>query len=165
MMVKLEIIHYLGVAMLLDYVTSLSFDRTLTILDKSIADDDITKCDLAVMGRNNIFSEEPRGRAMIPLSNMITGNINKEKLHTSACLIMITNENTPFQEMVDLVGKLQLIKPVGVLYEVNDWKNASRSINGKSPPFPLILKETGKYVKKNSKILQSLDNTFGILYI
>ena len=157
MMVKLQILLGLWIALLLEYVTSISFDRTLSILDRSISDDDTTKCDLAVLESYNIFSEEHSGRAMIPLSNMmhVTGNLNKETLSTSACLIMITNENTPYQEMVDLVGKFQLIKPVGVLYEVKDWKNASRGINGKSPPFPLILKETGKYVKKSRKTLPS----------
>ena len=145
MMVKLQIILSFGIALLLDYVTSISFDRTLSILDRSISNDDITKCDLADLGRNTILSEEQNGRAIIHLSNIMTGNTNKERFINSACLIMITNEKTPLQEIVDLVGKLQLMKPIGVLHEVKDWKNASKMINKINPPFPLILKETGKY--------------------
>ena len=152
MMVKLQILLSFGTALLLDHVASLSFDRALSILDRSISNDDITKCDLADLGRNTILSEKQNGRAIIHLSNMMTGNSNKERFINSACLIMITNEKTPFQEMMDLVGKFQLIKPVGVLYEVKDWKNASKSINKISPPFPLILKEPGKYLKKRNKI-------------
>ena len=149
MIVKLQIIFSLGAALLLGRVTSLSFDRALSILDRSISDDDITKCDLGFVGDTQILMEDHNGRAMIPLS---TANIYKEKLMHSACLIMITNEKTPLQEIVDLVGKLQLIKPIGVLHEVKDWKNASKGINKINPPFPLILKEPGKYFKKRNKI-------------
>ena len=147
-MIQLQFIHCLVGALLLDFVTSLSYEKSLSILDKSLSDDDVTKCDLAILGlgSNKILDEEHYGRAIIPQSNKITGGtINKDKLVNSACLIVICNEKrTSFQEMVGLVGKFQMIKPVGVLYEVKDWKNVSKSIDGKSPPFPIILQEIGK---------------------
>ena len=149
-MFTLQCIHSLVGILLLDCVTSLSYEKTLSILDKTLTEEDSTKCDLAILGGNKILAEEHNGRAIIPQD---TRAINKDKLINSACLIMICNEKKPFREMVDLVAKFQMIKPVGVLYEVKDWNNVSKSIKGKSPPFPIILLEIGKKTNKHTLLM------------
>ena len=63
----------------------------------------------------------------------------------SKCVIMLCDENMPFNEVAGLGKKIQLIKPVGVLYEVKDWRNVTRGMDAKGPQFPIVLQNEGKF--------------------
>ena len=147
-MIQSQRLYCLAGFLLLDSVASISLEQTLSILDQSIAEKEFPKCDLASFGGNAMLKEHHYGRAIIQYSIKNTRSINKDMFIHSKCVIMLCNENMPFIEVVNLGKKIQLIKPVGVLYEVKDWRNASRRLNTTTPLFPMVLQNEGKFKEK-----------------
>ena len=147
-MIQSQLPYCLVGFLLLDSVASISLEQTLSILDQSISENEFQKCDLASFGGNAILKEHNYSRAIIQDSIKSTRSINKDMFIHSKCVIMLCNENMPFIEMVNLGKKIQLIKPVGVMYEVKDLRNTSQRLNITTPLFPIVLQNEGKFKKK-----------------
>ena len=121
--------------------------KSLSFLDHSLAEDGFTYCDLAILRGSRIFDEEQYGRAVIWGSDEKLIAMKSNIFTKSRCLILVSNENIPLNVVMDMALSLQAIKPVGVLYEVKDLKNASKPING-STSFPLIIEDRGKSISQ-----------------
>ena len=122
---------------------SVKLEDYLSFLDHSLAEDDLTKCDLATFGTSKIFNDEHNGRALISGTNGKVSDINKDILKQTRCLILSVNEPSVITDVIDAASSIQFTKPVGVVLEVQDLVYASKQINA-TIPFPLILKDTGK---------------------
>ena len=147
-MIQSQLVFCLVGFLLLDSVASISLEQTLTLLDQSISENEFPKCDLAFFGGKNILKEHHYGRALIQDSIKNARSINKNMFIHSKCVIMLCNENMSFNEMVNLGKKIQLFKPVGVLYEIKDWVNTSQRLNAKGPQFPIVVQNEGKFKYK-----------------
>ena len=120
---------------ILDNVTCLKrFEASLSFLDHTLHEDELTNCDLAVLGGSTAFD----GKLMAKNEEIIA---NKTK-----CLILVCNELTPLTDVIDIALSIQSAKPVGVIFEVMDVDNASKLINV-TISFPLILEDAGKLIK------------------
>ena len=133
---------------ILDNVTCLKrFEASLSFLDHTLHEDELTNCDLAVLGGSTAFDEEHYGRALISGSNGKLMAKNEEIIaNKTKCLILVCNELTPLTDVIDIALSIQSAKPVGVIFEVMDVDNASKRINV-TISFPLILEDAGKLIK------------------
>ena len=128
---------------------SVKLEDYLSFLDHTLAENELTKCDLATFGTSKIFDDEHDGRALISKPNGKVTYINKDVLAQAKCLILSIPEPSQISDVVDVASSIQFTKPVGVMLEVQDLVYASKQINA-TIPFPLILKNTGKIMKYDS---------------
>ena len=128
---------------------SVNLEDYLSFLDYTLAENDLTKCDLATYGTSKIFDDEHNDRALISGTNGKVPDINKDVLTQTKCLILSIHEPSQISDVVDVASSIQFTKPVGVILEVQDLDYASKQINA-TIPFPLILKDTGKIMKYDS---------------
>ena len=110
----------------------------LSILESSLTEVEGTKCDLAVFGQDFAINEyHYLNRPVIQLSN--GSAVAHDAFKKSSCIILLLSEAVSMPEMILLAGKLQYLKPVGVLYEVeNEWLNLTEGVEHRNLPFPII---------------------------
>ena len=132
---------------ILDNVTCLKrFEASLSFLDHTLGEDELTNCDLEILGGRTAFYEEHHGRALISGSNGKLISKSEDIISKTKCLILVCNELTPLTDVIDVALSIQSAKPVGVIFEVMDIGNASKLINT-TISFPLILEDAGKLVE------------------
>ena len=139
----------LGISNLDCVFSSDNIEDYLSILDRTLSENDLTKCDLATFGPSKIFDYEHHDRALISRSKGKVQHINKDVLTHTKCLILLVDEPSQITEVIDLASTIQFKMPVGVMLEVQDLKTAIKHINA-TVPFPLILKDTGMIMKYNN---------------
>ena len=112
----------------------------LSIFESSLTEVEGTKCDLAVFGQDFAINNEYHylNRPVIQLSNNGSA-VAHDAFKKSNCIILLLSEAVSLPEMILLAGKLQYLKPVGVLYEVeNEWLNLTEVVEHRNLPFPII---------------------------
>ena len=150
-MIKVTQIYGLIVGLsILDNVTCLNrLETSLSFLDRTLGGDELTNCDLAILGGSAEFDEEHSGRALVSGSDIMAIAEKDDIIAKTKCLILVCKELTPLAEVIDSATSIQSAKPVGVIFEVMNVEKASKLINI-TIPLPLILEGTGKLIKHNN---------------
>ena len=116
----------------------------LSTLEYSLTETESTKCDLVFLGQDLPLDEETTSQRLRILntngSKDMESAIMKFVLAMAKCLLLFINEvDFPFTEMMHLAGKIQRIKPLGVVYQVkNEGEIFSALIDRRRWPFPII---------------------------
>ena len=138
-----------GISNLDSVSCSVKLEEYLSFLDHTLAENELTKCDLATFGTSKIFDDEHNGRALISKTNGKVTDIDNDLLKQTRCLILSIHEHSQISDVLDVASSIQFTKSVGVMLEVQDLDHASKQINA-TIPFPLILKDRGKSMKSNN---------------
>ena len=135
---------------ILDNVTcSNKLKTSLSFLDRTLGGDELTNCDLAILGGSTGFDEEHNGRALISGSDIMAIAEKDDIIVKTKCLILVCKDLTPLMDVIDIASSIQSAKPVGVIFEVMDVEKASKLINV-TIQFPLILEGSGMLIKHNN---------------
>ena len=154
-MAELQIlIFWMALALVPDYTEGLSSSivKALSILDRSLLEDDFLKCDLVILGGHwDLKDEELNGRAIIRSSQANAYAMAKNLLIHSSCIILLSKDSQKYNELAELGMKFQSIRPVGLILDETDWHQDADKLFTIDPFFPMIIKNNGMIVQGGEK--------------